>query len=164
MNNKSKSKSESIQEILDVLCKEKVARCYSINSNCDFFTSEKKNDKETAWLFNILSDRLSIPNGEVIEMSDTNITIWSSKSFNSILRVLLNKIEPIYHISTSPEEPTGVKILKWSEYKLLHEPCKRAHLTTKNDLLFMPHGFRESCQHSKFNTYLEESKTITRLT
>lgn len=91
MNNKSKSKSESIQEILDVLCKEKVARCYSINSNCDFFTSEKKNDKETAWLFNILSDRLSIPNGEVIEMSDTNITIWSSKSFNSILRVLLNK-------------------------------------------------------------------------
>ena len=28
----------------------------------------------------------------------------------------------------------------------------------------MPHGFRESCQHSKFNTYLEESKTITRLT
>jgi hypothetical protein len=37
MNNKSKSKSESIQEILDVLCKEKVARCYSIDSNCDFF-------------------------------------------------------------------------------------------------------------------------------
>ena len=97
-------------------------------------------------------------------MSATNITIWSSKSFNSILRVLLNKKEPIYHISISPEEPTKVKILKWSEYKLLHEPCKRPHLTTKNDLLFMPHGFRESCQHSKFNTYLEESKMITRLT
>lgn len=64
-------------------------------------------------------------------MSDTNITIWSSKSFNSILRVLLNKKEPIYHISISPEEPTEVKILKWSEYKLLHEPCKRPHLTTK---------------------------------
>lgn len=131
MNNKSKSKSESIQEILDVLCKEKVARCYSIDSNCVFFTSEKKNDKEVAWLFNILSDRLSIPNGEVIEMSDTNITIWSSKNFNSILRVLLNKKEPIYHISISPEEPTEVKILKWSEYKLLHEPCKRPHLTAK---------------------------------
>lgn len=48
MNNKSKSKSESIQEILYVLCKEKVARCYSIDSNCVFFTSEKKNDKEIA--------------------------------------------------------------------------------------------------------------------
>lgn len=75
-------------------------------------------------------------------MSDTNITIWSSKSFNSILRVLLNKKEPIYHISTSPEEPTEVKILKWSEYKLLHEPYKRPHLTTKKRFAFYASWFQ----------------------
>ncbi len=45
MNNKSKSKSESIQEILYVLCKEKVARCYSIDSNCDFLPLRRKTTK-----------------------------------------------------------------------------------------------------------------------
>lgn len=45
MNNKSKSKSESIQETLDVLCKEKVARCYSIDSNYDFLPLRRKTTK-----------------------------------------------------------------------------------------------------------------------